>query len=177
MHIGVDATSWQNARGYGRYLRALLRAMVSIDVENRYTLFLDSQEGAADLPAGTRTRVLGASKPAAVAAAANGRRSLTDMWMVSRAMSAEKCDLLLFPTIYTYVPVFTRAKKLVVIHDVIAETHPALTLPDSGGAAVLEGQGGGRTDAGRCAGHGVRLFARGDCTALWRGPRAGVRGG
>jgi glycosyltransferase involved in cell wall biosynthesis len=44
-------------------------------------------------------------------------------------MSDRSFDLLLFPTIYTYVPVFSPAKKVVMIHDVIAETYPQLTLP------------------------------------------------
>ena len=38
-------------------------------------------------------------------------------------------DVLLFPTVYSYVPVLSRAKKIVVIHDVIVETFPQLTLP------------------------------------------------
>jgi glycosyltransferase involved in cell wall biosynthesis len=48
---------------------------------------------------------------------------------MSRALSAPGFDVLLFPTIYTYVPVFTSARKLVMVHDVIAETFPLLTVP------------------------------------------------
>jgi len=48
---------------------------------------------------------------------------------MSRALSSPEFGLLMFPTIYSYVPVFTRARKLVMIHDVIAETYPELTLP------------------------------------------------
>ena len=44
-------------------------------------------------------------------------------------MSRAHVDLLLFPTVYSYVPVVTRAKKIVMIHDIIAETFPQLTLP------------------------------------------------
>jgi len=44
MNIGVDATSWQNNRGYGRHARALLRALLDLDTENRYTFFMDSKE-------------------------------------------------------------------------------------------------------------------------------------
>jgi glycosyltransferase involved in cell wall biosynthesis len=52
------------------------------------------------------------------------------MWRMSRAMSSPEFDLLLFPTVYSYVPVFSRAKKVVMIHDVIAEQYPKLTLPN-----------------------------------------------
>jgi glycosyltransferase involved in cell wall biosynthesis len=48
---------------------------------------------------------------------------------MSLALSNSSLDLLLFPTIYSYVPVFSRARKIVMIHDVIAETYPRLTLP------------------------------------------------
>ena len=48
---------------------------------------------------------------------------------MSRAMSGASFDILLFPTIYTYVPVVSRAKKIVMIYDVIAELYPSLTLP------------------------------------------------
>jgi glycosyltransferase involved in cell wall biosynthesis len=33
------------------------------------------------------------------------------MWAMSRAMSAEPFDVLLFPTVYSYIPVFSAAKK------------------------------------------------------------------
>src|SRR5215831_7942076 len=45
MQIGVDATCWHNNRGYGRHARALLGALARLDTENRYTFFLDADEG------------------------------------------------------------------------------------------------------------------------------------
>lgn len=129
MRIGVDATCWQNNRGYGRHARALLSALARLDAENHYTFFLDATEGVASLPPRAEARFVRAVAPAAVAASANGHRSLGDMWQMSRALSDPDLDLLLFPTIYSYVPVFSRARKIVMIHDVIAETYPQLTLP------------------------------------------------
>jgi glycosyltransferase involved in cell wall biosynthesis len=129
MKIGVDATAWQNNRGYGRHARALLRALVSIDRDNRYTLFMDSPELAEPAPAGAEVRMLACSVAAATAASANGSRSLRDIWLASRAMSSPEFQVLLFPTIYTFVPTFTRARKIVFLHDTIAETYPQLTLP------------------------------------------------
>jgi glycosyltransferase involved in cell wall biosynthesis len=129
MQIAVDATCWHNRRGYGRHARSLLRALVDIDTRNHYTLFLDSQEPADPPPAGCNVRLLHPASPTVVAASAKGRRSLADMWRMSRALSTSEFDLLLFPTIYSYVPTFGRALKLVMVHDVIAETYPRLTLP------------------------------------------------
>src|SRR5688500_4160740 len=133
MHIGVDATSWQNNRGYGRHARALLGALVKLDVRNRYTLFMDSSERAELVSPNAKIRLLRPGVPTAIAASANGSRGVLDLWRMSRALSAPGLDILLFPTIYSFVPVITRAKKIVVIHDTIAETYPQLTLPRNAG--------------------------------------------
>jgi glycosyltransferase involved in cell wall biosynthesis len=131
MHVGVDGACWMNRRGYGRYARALLRALVPLDTRHRYTVFVDSP--AVDgLPPGAELRRVTAGTPAVVAAAANGHRSVGDLWRMSRAMRAAGPDVLLFPTVYTYVPVVSAAGKIVVIHDVIVETYPELTLPRRG---------------------------------------------
>ena len=129
MHISVDATCWQNARGYGRHTRALLSALVRIDAQNHYTFFMDSTEKSENLPARADVRLVESSLPTALAASSNGRRSVHDMWRMSHALSSSCCDLLLFPTVYSYVPVFNRSKKLMMIHDIIAEKYPELTLP------------------------------------------------
>jgi glycosyltransferase involved in cell wall biosynthesis len=129
MRIGVDATCWQNNRGYGRHARALLKALARLDAVNQYTFFLDATEGAEALPPGVEIRLARADAPAAIAASANGHRSIRDLWRMSRALSDPALNLLLFPTVYSYVPVFSRARKIVMIHDVIAETYPRLTLP------------------------------------------------
>jgi glycosyltransferase involved in cell wall biosynthesis len=129
VRIGIDATCWHNRRGYGRHARALLRTLVRLDDANRYTLFLDSAESAEPTPAGCEVRLLQPAVPTVEAASANGRRSIADMWRMSRALSAPEFEILLFPTIYSYVPAFGPARKLVMVHDVIAETYPQLTVP------------------------------------------------
>jgi glycosyltransferase involved in cell wall biosynthesis len=129
MRIAVDATCWHNRRGYGRHARALLRALIQLDTANRYTLFLDSSEAAEPTPEKCEVEVLRPVVPTVQAASANGRRSVADMWRMSRALSAAEFDAVLFPTIYSYVPVFSRARKLVMVHDIIAETFPKLTTP------------------------------------------------
>lgn len=129
MRIGVDATCWQNTRGYGRHARALLRALVQSDEENRFTFFMDSADRVEDLPAGVELKTIHADASTVLAASANGHRSARDMWRMSCALSDAQVDLLLFPTIYSYVPVLSRAKKIVMIHDVIAEKYPDLAMP------------------------------------------------
>jgi glycosyltransferase involved in cell wall biosynthesis len=129
MLIGVDATCWHNTRGYGRHTRGLLSTLVRLDTERRYFFFVDSSENLDTLPAEAEIRLVRNSVPTAVAASADGHRSLRNLWSMSRAMADARIDLLLFPTIYSYVPVISRAKKIVMIHDVIPEMYPELTLP------------------------------------------------
>lgn len=130
MNIGVDATCWQNTRGYGRHARSLLKALIKRDSENRYVLFLDSDEAHETLPYGADVCLVRSKKaPTAIAASANGHRSAADMWRMAHSLSKADVDVLLFPTIYSYVPVVSRAKKITVIHDVIAERYPNLTMP------------------------------------------------
>src|SRR6476659_9850998 len=138
MRIGVDATCWGNARGYGRHARGLLSTLVRIDQSNRYAFFLDSEAYLPNLPPEADIRMVRNSTPAIIAASTNGHRSVIDLCRMSRAMSDRDIDLLLFPTISTFVPLFSRAKKVILIHDVIAEKYPALTLPGRGCTFILE---------------------------------------
>ena len=133
MRIGVDATCWANRRGYGRHARSLLTTAISLDRSHCYVFFLDAGQDASDLPPGVEVVRVGTATPAVQAASSGGHRSLADLWAMSRALSAPGFDCLLFPTVYTYVPVFSSAYKIVVIHDVIPETFPEHVFPTATG--------------------------------------------
>jgi len=129
MKIGVEATCLFNKRGYGRYARALIGSTLQLDKENEYICYVDSLENLEGISDRVEIRYVPASTPAALAASSTSNRSLGDMWKMSRAMSDSKLDILLFPTVYTYVPVLSPAKKVVFIYDAIPEIYPELTLP------------------------------------------------
>jgi glycosyltransferase involved in cell wall biosynthesis len=129
LRIGIDATCWNNNRGYGRHARALLAALLRGDDRNEYTLFFDGPPRFDPPNAKARLSFIASRAPTSIAASADGHRSVIDMFRASRAMSDRRLDLLIFPTIYSFVPVVSRAKKIVFIHDVIAETFPQLTVP------------------------------------------------
>jgi glycosyltransferase involved in cell wall biosynthesis len=135
MKIGVDATTWQNTRGYGRFARALLSSLVRLDEGNQYTFFIDSNEGVSAIPPQAKIQMVSASKPTAVSASSGGARSLSNILRMSKALSVPGFDVLIFPTVYSYVPVVSRAKKIVMIYDVIAEKYPDLTTPSRRGRA------------------------------------------
>jgi glycosyltransferase involved in cell wall biosynthesis len=130
LKIGIEATCWHNDRGYGRHARALLGSLLRLDVENNYCFFMDAPPSSTPPSSRAELRVIASKSPASLAASANGHRSPSDMWRMSRALGDRRFDLLIFPSVYSYVPVFSRAKKIVFIHDVIAETFPQLTLPN-----------------------------------------------
>ena len=134
MRIGVDATCWNNRRGYGRHLRSLLAALSEVDQRHEYKLFIDGPLiEPVNVPKNAEAVLVETSVPAAEAARADGSRSLRDMWAVSRALSRAAVDCLFFPTVYSYVPVFSRAIKLLMIHDVIAERLPEHVFPTLAG--------------------------------------------
>jgi alpha-1,3-rhamnosyl/mannosyltransferase len=131
MRIGVDATCWSSRRGYGRFVRALMTAVLAVDQANDYVFFVDDDQQEYPLPEGIELVRVATSVPTVKAAAANGRRSLGDLWAVSHAIGGTKLDLIFFPSVYSYVPLASRLPKLVTIHDVIPELYPELVFPTS----------------------------------------------
>ena len=129
MRIGIDATCWSNRRGYGRFVRALLTAALEIDRANQYVFFLDDGSAEFPPPPGVEVVRVKASVPTIQAAAADGSRSVLDMWAMSRAISACPLDVFFFPSVYSFVPIFSRVPRLVAIHDVIPELFPELVFP------------------------------------------------
>jgi glycosyltransferase involved in cell wall biosynthesis len=115
-------------RGFGRHARCLLSALLEVDDHNKYTFVVDSPDAVPSLPATASVRLVKSSTPTIVAASAGGRRGLRDMFAVSRALSTRDLDVLLFPTLYSYVPTFGRKRRFVIVHDVIAETFPTLAM-------------------------------------------------
>jgi glycosyltransferase involved in cell wall biosynthesis len=129
MRIGVDATCWSNRRGYGRFARALLTATLEADRANEYVFFVDYPSDEFPLPQKVEVVRVAADVPTVKAAAANGSRSVRDMWAMSRAFRSREFDLFFFPSVYSYVPPFSGVPQLVTIHDVIPELFPELVFP------------------------------------------------
>ena len=131
MKIGVDACCWGNKRGYGRFTRELLEAVLRVDRENEYLFFFDASVDASELPVSAEKIFVETSQAAIEAASASGRRSVKDLLAMSRAVWKHKIDLFFFPTVYSYFPVFNRAKIVVTIHDLIADRRPELIFPNA----------------------------------------------
>lgn len=132
MKIGVDATCWGNKRGFGRFTRELLEALLEIDETNEYLFFIDGDTADSDaIPSRVKKIVAKTDFSPIKAASSEGRRSLKDLWAMSRQVLRHQVDVFFFPAVYSYFPIFNRTKIIVTLHDVIADRHPELIFPNS----------------------------------------------
>lgn len=131
MRIGIDATCWSNKRGYGRYLRELLPAMLARAPDDEFLCFIDpgTAEGWDVVADNVTPVVVRQSRAPTEAASANGNRAPVDMLRMSRAVWRGAPDVFFSPSVYTYFPLPPRLRAVVTIHDTIAERYPHLTLP------------------------------------------------
>lgn len=124
MRIGIDGATWENSRGYGRFTRELVRALVNLDPRNEYVLFVSPFVRGDSLPPNAQiVRVQTRIAPAS-AASADGYRSPRDMWAFTRAIATARLDLVFFPSVYSFVPVLQPRRVVVTVHDVIPERFP-----------------------------------------------------
>ena len=135
MRIGFDASCWMNGRGYGRFTRGLLQAMLAANVArgapHEIVLVLDrASADCDDLPTGVEWSVATTDEAAVQGASSAGRRSLRDLRAMRTAAVRAELDVLLYPTVYTYFPPPPHVPTLVTIHDTIAERFPRLVFPN-----------------------------------------------
>jgi glycosyltransferase involved in cell wall biosynthesis len=128
MHVAIEASTWINPRGYGRFTRELTRALLRTPQGCRFTLVLDSGAAAAsDLPDAPRL-VVRTERATTNAASATDSRSPRDVWRMSKALSSGGFDAIVFPTNYSFVPVWPGPRVVVVIHDALPEAMPKMML-------------------------------------------------
>lgn len=131
MRIGVEACTWANRRGYGRFTRELVSAMVARHPEHTFVLVVDGQTALeCTFPASAELRVVETSAQPTQAAAADGSRSLGDIVRMSRSLASGRFDVVLFPTRYTFVPLPGRTPAVLTIHDATDVKHPRLLFPN-----------------------------------------------
>jgi alpha-1,3-rhamnosyl/mannosyltransferase len=133
MHIGIDASSWHNERGFGRFTRCLVAALAARDTGMRYTLLFD-QEPTIDTPDGVAIEVAG-SQSIANASGVYGRSGNYMLRMGAAARRLDS-DVFFFPTVYSYFPLFSRVPKVICYHDTIPERFPDLIFPSRINAAL-----------------------------------------
>lgn len=131
MRIGVDATSWVNRRGYGRFARNAVRALIESDSQTAYVMYIDQFTAEfAELPGRAEVRQVALRRAPSEAASANSSRGLADLLRMTRAVRRDRLDVFLFPSMYTYFPVIG-TPTVVGIHDAIPSEFPELTVPSA----------------------------------------------
>jgi len=127
MRFGVDATGWNNRRGFGRFTRNAVRRLVETDLENDYVLLVDQLDGET-FPARGALRMLGTRRPASETARAGSSRGIADILRSTRTTRRERFDAILFPSLHAWFPA-PGAPAVIGIHDTISEDLPGLAFP------------------------------------------------
>lgn len=128
LHVGIDATTWRNDRGFGRFTRELVTALAARNSGFRYTLFFDQPineavpDGVAVVSASTR-RTLTESAVGATS------RSIGYLLRMGRLTRHARCHVFFFPAVYSYFPLLSRTPCVVCYHDTTAERLPEYVFP------------------------------------------------
>jgi glycosyltransferase involved in cell wall biosynthesis len=135
VRIAVDASVCANRRGFGRFARELLSALVARRAGDgfEYVLLLDREPQPGELPAplASLERIVAAPrKKVTESAVAGGRRSLGDLFAFTKAAGRARADLVFLPAVYSAFPLKPGTRAVVCFHDTIAEEHPRLVFPD-----------------------------------------------
>jgi glycosyltransferase involved in cell wall biosynthesis len=131
VRIGIDATCWANSRGYGRFTRELVSAMISLAPHHEFVCFLDarSAERFALVNDNIHRVVVHQSVSPTVAAASGGGRSPIDMLRLTNAVRRSSLHAFFSPSVYGFFPLPAGLPAVVTVHDAIPERFPSLTLP------------------------------------------------
>ena len=128
LRICVDATSWANDRGFGRFTREILKALLARDEGFRYILLFDQVP---EEPLPPRAEVLSASTDLGLNQSAVGSSARSPGYFLKMARLARSVpyDVFFFPTLYSYFPLLQRKACVVCYHDATAERFPELLFP------------------------------------------------
>lgn len=127
-HIAIDATSWENERGFGRFTRNLIAALAARDSGFRYTLLFD-QEPTRPVPDGVGIIIAGSDTSMSEASSGAKSRGGADLFTMARTARRIVCDVFFYPAVYSYFPLPAQRPTVVCYHDTIPERFPDLIFP------------------------------------------------
>ena len=128
LHICIDATSWANDRGFGRFTREIVTELIRRNEGFRYTLLFD-QLPEEPLPPGATVRSATTSRGLNQAAVGSSARSPAYFLKMGSLARSVDYDVFFFPTLYSYFPLLQRKPCVVCYHDATAERFPELLFP------------------------------------------------
>ena len=123
MRIGIDATCWAHERGYGRFTRELVTAMVRERSDHQFVCMLDGRSASAFGLSGPNvtTVVVRQATPPAVATAQGSPRSIRDMLRLTAAVRRTRVDAFLSLSIPAYFPLPPGLPAVATLHDTTVE--------------------------------------------------------
>lgn len=125
MRVGIDATGWANQRGFGRFTRNAVAALVARG-DAVVELLVDGWTPVDELPAAALVHQVALGRPTLEAAASGSRRTIRDVFRAGDAARSSPLDVMLFPSVHTWFPV-RGVPAVVGVHDAIAKRYPSLT--------------------------------------------------
>ncbi len=132
LHIGVDATTWSNDRGFGRFTREFVAALAARarapESRFRYTLVFD-QPPQCPVPEGVETIIAATEGNLNEASQGDNARSIGYLWQMGQIVRRAGFDLFYYPAVYSYFPLFARVPKVICYHDTTAERLPEYLFP------------------------------------------------
>jgi len=131
VRIGIDATCWQDTRGFGRFTRELVGQLVEDHCgTHEFVLVADRRTAdESDLPAGARVVVAETSQGATHTPTALDWRSPLDLLRLGRSAARCGADVFWFPAVASYYPVTGCVPVAVTFHDAMTEEQPELFFP------------------------------------------------
>jgi glycosyltransferase involved in cell wall biosynthesis len=126
MRICIDASTWYNGRGFGRFTREIVTELLESAPQHDYVLLFD-QPPPPHLAG--RSVVVEQRRPVIAAATANGRRAVGDLLRFTGAARRARADVLFYPAVYSWFPAPLGLRNLVTLHDAISEHFPTLVFP------------------------------------------------
>lgn len=128
IHVGIDATSWSNDRGFGRFTRELVKALAKRNSEFRYTLVFD-QPTDFEIPEGVHCLHAATTKSLNQSAVGDSSRSLSYLWKMGQLVRNAGFDIFFYPAVYSYFPLLAKVPCVICYHDATAERIPHLLFP------------------------------------------------
>ena len=128
LRVGVDAATWANDRGFGRFTRELMKALISRDEGFEYTLVFDRPPQEA-MPAGAKVLSAATRRDLNESHAGDSSRSTMDLLRMAWVVRKANFDVFFFPAVYSYFPILGRKPCVVCYHDCTAERLPQYLFP------------------------------------------------
>jgi glycosyltransferase involved in cell wall biosynthesis len=126
--VGIDATMWDNPRGFGRFTRHAVSSLLELDDDTDYVLYGDSRTLASGtLPHGAQTRAVPLRQRPGDVLGGGGTRHPLDILRLSAAVARDSLDAFLFPAVLSYFPT-PGVPSIVGIHDTTDIEYPRLVF-------------------------------------------------